>query len=252
MEISYYTIILLTGLAVGSFFNVIIFRFNKKRSVIKGRSKCLNCNLAVRWFDLIPVFSYFALRGRCRKCNINISPLYPTVEITTATLLLLLFLNTPLVSTLSMVNAVIVLLLTLITFIDLRYLIIPDKVLILLVIASVSSKMLTGDTDFYWLLISAFGLTLFFAILYLVSKGRWIGLGDIKLIFLIGFLLGYPMGYLAIVTAVWLAAIFSISLLLTKKVTVKTEIPFGSFLSIATIIFVIYNYEFQKIAKYFQ
>jgi prepilin signal peptidase PulO-like enzyme (type II secretory pathway) len=151
-----------------------------------------------------------------------------------------------------MISAFIVALFTLIIFIDIRYLIIPDKILILLAGAVVGSKLLAHNADFYRLLISAFGLTSFFAILYVVSKGRWIGLGDIKLIFLIGFLLGYPMGYLAIVTAVWLASIFSIILLAAGKANAKTEIPFGSFLSAATIIFVIYNNELQEIAKYFQ
>lgn len=123
--------------------------------------------------------------------------------------------------------------------------------LVLLAVAAISLKLLADNTDFYRLLISAFGLTSFFAILYIVSKGRWIGLGDIKLIFILGFLLGYPMGYLVLVTAVWLAAIFSIALLLAKKATAKTEIPFGSFLSIATIIFIIFNNELQEISKYF-
>lgn len=247
----FYFFIFLVGLSIGSFFNVVIFRFNTEGSIAKGRSKCLNCHSIIRWFDLIPIFSYFILRGRCRKCNVKISPLYPVVELTTASALFLFFFNTSLVSHLTVINAFIILLLTLIIFIDLRYLIISDKILVLLAVAAISLKLLSDNADFYRLLISAFGLTSFFAILYFVSKGRWIGLGDIKLIFILGFLLGYPMGYLAIVTAVWLAAIFSMALLLAKKATAKTEIPFGSFLSIATIIFIIFNNELQEISKYF-
>ncbi|MEK7604123.1 MAG: prepilin peptidase [Patescibacteria group bacterium] len=150
-----------------------------------------------------------------------------------------------------MINAFIILILILIIFIDIRYLIISDKILVLLAVTAIGLKLLAYNTDFYRLLISAFGLTSFFAILYIVSKGRWIGLGDIKLIFIIGFLLGYPMGYLALVTAVWLAAMFSIALLLANKASAKTEIPFGSFLSMATIIFIIFNNELQQISKYF-
>jgi len=247
----FYFFIFLIGLSIGSFFNVIIFRFGTENSAIEGRSKCLNCNSIIKWFDLIPIFSYFVLRGRCRKCKVKISPLYPVVELTTASALLLFFLNTSSVSYSTAINAFIILILTLIIFIDIRYLIISDKILVLLAVAAIGLKLLADNADFYWLLISAFGLTSFFAILYIISKGRWIGLGDIKLIFFIGFLLGYPMGYLAVVTAVWLGAIFSIMLLLANKATAKTEIPFGSFLSTATIIFIIFNNEFQEISKYF-
>lgn len=255
MGIYFYIFIFLIGLSVGSFFNVVIFRFGTDKSIVSGRSKCLNCNSIIRWFDLIPVLSYFVLKSRCRKCNIKISPLYPVVEISTATVLLLLFLNTPVVSYLTALNAFIILLLILVIFFDIRYLIIPDKILLLIatsiVVLRFNLNTTLNITDLYWLLITAFGLTSFFAILYIISKGRWLGFGDVKLIFLIGFLLGYPMGYLAIVTAVWLAAIFSIILLVQKKATAKTEIPFGSFLSTATIIFIIFSNELQKISRYF-
>jgi prepilin signal peptidase PulO-like enzyme (type II secretory pathway) len=259
METYYYILIVLVGLALGSFFNVVIFRFETGKSVVKGRSKCLKCGLVIRWFGLIPVFSYFILRGRCEKCNIGISPLYPIVEATTAVSLLLLFLNTPATSYLTMISAFVVVLLVLIIFIDIRYLIIPDKILILIAASIIVLRFNLNTTDFYRLftvslpnlLISAFGLTSFFAILYIVSKGKWIGLGDIKLIFLIGLLLGYPMGYLSIITAVWLAAIFSITLLALGRANAKTEIPFGSFLSAAAIIFIIFSNELQKISRYF-
>ena len=207
MGIYFYVFIFLIGISVGSFFNVVIFRFGTGKSVVKGRSKCLNCGSVIGWYDLAPVFSYFILRGRCRKCNVRIPLLYPVVEIATATVLLLLFLNDPVISLSTMINALIVMFLTLIIFLDIRYLIIPDKILVLLAAAALMSLILRLNLNI-GLLISAFGLTLFFAILYVASKGRWIGLGDIKLVFLIGLLLGYPMGYLAIVAAIWLAAIF--------------------------------------------
>ena len=251
MGIYFYILIFIIGLTLGSFFNVIIFRFGTNKGVVKGRSKCQNCDSVIRWFDLVPILSYFMLQSRCRECGKKISPLYSVVEISTAIVLLLLFLNTPVVSYLTALDAFIVLLLVLIIFLDILYFTIPDKILALLAIVAVGLKLLTGNTDFLYLLISALGLTAFFAILYAVSKGRWIGLGDIKLIFLIGFLLGYPTGYLAIVAAVWLAAIFSITLLLIKRATTKTEIPFGSFLSVTTIIFIIFNNELQKISRYF-
>src|SRR3989344_5599868 len=114
----FYLFIFLIGLSVGSFFNVVIFRFGTDKSVVKGRSKCLNCGSVIRWLDLVPVLSYFIIRGRCRECKSKISPLYPIVEISTAVILLLLFLNTPAVSYLTALNALIVLLLVLVVFLD--------------------------------------------------------------------------------------------------------------------------------------
>lgn len=246
----YYILIFLIGLSVGSFFNVVIFRFNTGKGIVKGRSKCIKCNSVIKWSDLIPVFSYIALRGECRECKNKISLFYPVVEISTAIMFLLLFLNIETMSYMTLVNAFVILLFSLIIFFDIRYLIIPDKVLALLA-AAVLLKFAIDTRSFYYLLISAFGPTLFFAILFLASKGKWIGFGDIKLTFLIGFLFGYPMGYLTIVAAVWLATIVSIILLVTKRVSIKTEIPFGAFLSITSVIFIIFSNEIQKISKYF-
>ena len=256
METYYYILIVLVGLALGSFFNVVIFRFPafQKQGFWKplsGRSKCVNCKSVIKWFDLIPIVSYFLLKARCRKCGAKISPMYPIVEISTAAVLLLLFLKTPLPSYLTALDAFIILLFVLIVFIDIRYLIIPDGILALLIAVMIGLKIMSGSVGFFYLLVSALGLTSFFGILFLVSKGKWIGLGDIKLIFLIGFLLGYPASYIVVISSVWLATIFSTVLLILKKATMKTEIPFGSFLSVATIIFLIFSNELQKISRYF-
>lgn len=247
----HYIFIFIIGLVLGSFFNVVIFRFNTGRGVIKGRSECSNCQSVIKWFDLVPFLSYFVLNGKCRRCLNKISPLYPIVEVSTAAALLLLFLNSPSISLLTLISALIIALLMLTIFLDIRYLIISDKVLISLAIATTGSKLLNGNANFTYLLISAFGLTSFFAILFLVSRGKWIGLGDVKFVFIIGFMLGYPVGYLAVISAIWLAAMFSVILLVSGKATAKTEIPFGSFLSVTTIIFIIFNSELQKISRYF-
>lgn len=247
----YYIFVSIIGLSLGSFFNVIIFRFNTGQSAIKGRSKCLNCRSTIKWLDLIPIFSYFVLKGRCRQCQKKISLLYPIVEISSAVAVLLLFLEAPAISYSIFLSSFIVSLFVLLIFLDIRYFIIPDSLLILLTVAIIISKFISNNTDFYQLSISALGLTAFFAILFLASRGKWIGLGDIKLIFLISLLLEYPMNYLAIISSVWLAALFSIILLIKKRATAKTEIPFGSFLSVITIIFIIFNNELQKVSQYF-
>ena len=251
MEIYFYVLILLLGLSLGSFLNVIIFRFNSSKNVINGRSECLNCGKTIRWFDLVPILSYLILKGHCRNCDQEISPLYPIVEISTAITLLLFFINTSLSFYLSLLTGLILILLVAIIFLDLRYFIIPDKIVILLALLAIGARLLDHSNNIWLLLTSSLGLTAFFAILFLVSKGKWIGFGDVKLIFVIGLILGYPLGLVSIVFSVWAAALFSIILLLIKKATPKTEIPFGTFLSIMTIIFIIFNNGLQNISKFF-
>jgi len=252
VELYYLILIFITGLALGSFFNVVIFRFGTGRSIIGGRSECLKCRSIIRWFDLIPVASYFLLKGKCRNCKEKISFYYPIVELTTAIVLVTTFLEGSEITLLLFLNAITVTIFILILFVDIRYLIIPDKLVILLAVMAVSLKIIAVSGNFLQPLTFSLAVTSFFAILFIASKGRWIGLGDVKLIFVIGFLLGYPLGYLSVVLAVWLAFIFSILLIVVRKADMKTEIPFGSFLSASAIIFIIFSSELQKISQYFQ
>ena len=262
MDTYYYILIFLIGLSVGSFFNVIIFRFDRpatevasplrrRDSIIWGRSKCRNCDSIIKWFDLIPVLSYFFLKGKCRKCNSKISSLYPATEILTAVVLTLFFLNASGTAFSMVINSVLILSLVLILFLDIRYLTIPDKILVVMAAAVFLLKLPENNLNLYSLVISSLGLVSFFAILFIASKGRWIGLGDLKLIFIMGFLLEFPLNYFAVVLSVWTAAIFSIFLLITGRATAKTEIPFGSFLSATAITFIIFNHEVQEISQYF-
>ena len=239
------------GLALGSFLNVVIFRFRDGKSVFTGRSQCLKCFSTIRWFDLVPVISYFFLKGRCRNCKEKISPLYPVVELVTAVVLFTLFWGAQETSLFLLLKAAMVATFIVVLFMDMVHFIIPDKSVLLLASLTVILKLSTSQKAFLNPLIFALVLTSFFAIIFLVSKGRWIGFGDIKLIFVIGFLFGYPLGYLAIVVAVWIAFIFSIILLAAGKANMKTEIPFGSFLSASAIFFIIFGNELQKITQYF-
>ncbi|OGN00854.1 MAG: hypothetical protein A2651_03185 [Candidatus Yanofskybacteria bacterium RIFCSPHIGHO2_01_FULL_42_12] len=173
------------------------------------------------------------------------------MEISTATALLLLFLNAPDTSFPTVLNASIVLLFVLIVFFDIRYFIIPDKILIAAAIPTTAIMLTSPNAVLPNLLISGLGLATFFAILFIVSRGKWIGFGDVKLILIMGLLLGYPLGFFAVMSSIWAAAIFSILLLVTGRANLKTQIPFGSFLAITTIIFVIFNHELQEISRYF-
>lgn len=261
------------GTIIGSFLNVVINRFNTGRS-INGRSFCPNCGQKINWYDLVPIFSWLWLRGKCRNCYSKISPQYPLVEFSTATLFTLIYLNfsflflvKPLIFYIFYLWVAIIFAILVVIFVyDLKHKIIPDLlsyifagmglVQTLVLIPYIS---LFGPISFY-LDLSA-GLIFFipFFLLWYVSDGRWIGLGDGKLALGIGWFLGFTYGLNAIVLAFWIGAIFSLGLLLiaklkkgSKHITMKSEIPFGPFLILATILEFFIRIDFLGISFFFK
>lgn len=240
------------GLIIGSFLNVLILRRGAKP--LTGRSACFSCGEQIAWFDLIPLFSWINLRGRCRACGSRISPQYPLVEFSTAALFFLVaLLGLPIFP--SLIALGIVSLSIMITVYDLKHTIIPDAWVLLLIIACAlfpyTYGMVTAETwQLYILGPIAAALPLF--ILWLVSGGRWMGLGDVKLALAIGFLLGPIAGPYAVMFAFILGAVVMIPLLffssgtwgnwvkrftptpLTRNLvlgfTMKSEVPFGPYL----------------------
>src|SRR4030042_4928939 len=230
--------VFLFGLAIGSFLNCVIYRLEKKQSFLKGLSYCPHCKHILSWQDLIPVFSFLILRGKCRYCRKKISLQYPLVELATGSLFLLIFIyfNNLLVTRYWLLVTGYWLLITsflIIIFVyDLKHYIIPDKVIYLAIAIAFLYNLITG----YWLLVTnnylpaAFGAAGFFLFIVLVSRGKWMGVGDIKLAFLIGFLLGWPKALLALFLAFLIGAIIGLGLIILKKKTIKSELPFGPFL----------------------
>ena len=238
--------IFLIGLCVGSFLNVLIFRLDKKRGAFTGRSECPGCSKQLKWYDLVPVISYLFLEGRCRYCKEKISPIYPVVEIITAFSFLGFYLiQRPESLAFSLFYLLIIASLTALIFFDYLYFIIPDKVIFSLVPVILLFDFLFRRTQFNSLLLSALTLGSVFAIIHLVSHGQWMGFGDAKLMFLIGLVLGYPLGFIAMTLSIWSAALVGIVLMVLGKATRRTPLPFGSFLAGVSIIIII----FQKIVS---
>ena len=238
---------LVVGLSIGSFLNVVIFRLGKKGGILLGRSECLHCGRTLKWHDLIPVLSFLTLKGKCRYCRRKISLIYPAVEILTAAAFLayVYLRNTydiEVIYGLALISGLIV-----ITFSDLLELIIPDKIVFPLIILAFAFNLAAVDISAR--LITALVLGSIFAIMYLGSRGRWMGLGDAKLVFLIGLALGYPLGVLAVLLSVWTAALVGIALVTAKKATLKTALPLGTFLAISSIILIIFQNELQKVTQ---
>ena len=243
--ITFFTLVV--GLSVGSFLNVVIFRLDKKGGILLGRSECPHCNRALRWHDLIPVLSFLTLKGKCRYCRRKISRTYPAVEILTALAFLayIHFQNTydiRVIYELALISGLIVIL-----FSDLLELIIPDKIVFPLIALAFTFKLQVGNLQAN--LITAFIVGSIFAIICLGSQGKWMGLGDAKLVFLIGLVLGYPLGVLAILLSVWTAALVGMALVSTKRATLKTALPLGTFLASSAILIIIFQNELQKITQ---
>ena len=238
----------LLGACIGSFLNVVIYRYNTGMS-INGRSQCFSCGRTLTWYDLIPILSWLWFRGKCRTCKSKISWQYPLVEICTALIFLAVFmfdgLSVSLVFDLVIFSTLIVM-----TVYDIRHKIIPDGLVAIFAIVGLL-KMLAQiffvSGHFvgvpisvlpWWDLLAGAIFFVPFYLLWLVSKGKWIGLGDGKLAIGIGTFLGFGLGLSAIMIGFWSGAIFGlIGLFFARnKLTMKSELPFAPFLILGVLI----------------
>jgi leader peptidase (prepilin peptidase) / N-methyltransferase len=237
-----YVFIIAFGLIGGSFLSVLIFRLGKKDGLFLGRSECKACDSRLRWYDLVPIFSYFLLRGKCRYCNTKISLTYPALEVITAASFLLLIINRGLVLDIgTFFWLIIIFFLIAIIFFDILYYIIPDRIVFPLILLTLAYNWAYKSIEFNNMLLSGLVMGGFFAIMYVLSKGRWVGLGDAKLALLVGFLFGYPFGFWALIISIWIASIWGIMLIILRKATIKTALPFGAYLGVVSILFIIFE-----------
>lgn len=244
-------VVFLLGLIIGSFLDVIVCRFHTGKS-INGRSRCMSCGHTLSWYELFPLVSYLVLRGRCKNCNGNIPLRLLLMEFLTGSLFLLVYLVSTSLLSLGLA-LVLVSLLIVIALYDIKHMVIPHE----FVFATFSLALLslfahTGLVFNVQFLLAHFvagaGASLFYAALWVISKGRWIGLGDAKLAFPLGLMLLPLQGFSMIVLSFWIGAGVSIVLLLLQKIlksgkkhlpflrirlTMKSEVPFAPFMLLA-------------------
>ena len=233
--------IFLLGLIVGSFLNVVIYRYNTGLSVSKGRSMCFQCGKVLHWYELIPVISFVIQQRRCRRCHSLISWQYPAVELLTGFLFLAVWqLKTESLFIIPLYWLIFSTLVVILVY-DLRHKIIPDGPVYLFIGLGALTTLSRSHLDIgllgkHWLASLVFFLV--FAALWYFSAGRWMGFGDAKLVTGLGFLLGISSGITALVLAFWSGAIVGIALIVIgkilkfsgPKINIKSEIPFAPFI----------------------
>jgi len=219
------------------------------QKVLKDRSRCLSCGYTLRWYDLIPIVSWLSLKGRCRSCRKPIGRMEPLLEVGMAVFFVASYIFWPFLLTTPLEVAFLAVwllagvgLIILFAY-DAKWYLLPNSVTFTVVALGVVSVVLRGFMIGNWesILFNTLGavgvLSGIYLVLYLVSKGRWIGFGDIKLGLALGLLLAdWQLALLALFAANLLGCLVVIPFLLTKKLSRTSQVPFGPFLIIGMIV----------------
>ena len=221
------------GTIIGSFLNCLLYRLEVNKSFVFGRSICPKCKHELAWNDLIPIFSFVFLGGRCRYCKKRISFQYPLIEIISGILLVALFWYAGPSIELAFLAFIFFCMLAIFIY-DLRHFIIPDKILFPLIFATFVYVSITNSIVLP--LLSALGAALFFLIIYLASKGKWMGFGDVKLAVFLGLFLSWPNIALGLFLSFVIGAIIGTGLMIFSNKGLKSEVPFGPFLITGSVI----------------
>lgn len=234
-------LIFLFGASIGSFLSVAIYRIQKKLpGILIGHSICPSCKKRLSSQEMIPIVSYLMLGGKCSKCKKAISPLYLYLEITTGLVFLALYLHYPFMETSELLlplifNTLYASFFIAILFYDLQTKKIPDLFLFPLLGISLVGSLVMGAPSIPSMFGAALIAFLFFGGQIAVSKGKWLGEGDLYLSISLAVIFGWKLFIVSIVLSYFIGAIISIGLLATKKVKPKSTIAFGPFLVLGAI-----------------
>jgi len=230
------------GLVFGSFANVAILRQNTGERISTGRSRCFECGKDLRWYELIPLLSFLIQKGKCRRCKSRISWQYFIVELVAGIAFLLTYLKWA--SEYGARGDIRILiwwlllewLLLVISVYDFRHKIISDAYSYFFAALALFGAFVFLETNLSAALYSIIPAAFLF-LLWVISNGRWIGLGDSKLFLGAGFFLGLKGAISALILSFWIGAVFGILLLFfKKKISLKAEVPFGPFLSLGIMV----------------
>jgi len=242
MDILYYGLISLFGLLVGSFVNAWEWRTRMRKPIVFARSECTKCGRGIMWHDNIPVFSYLFLRGKCRHCRERISIQYPIVEAISFILHLISALvhlgHSFTVSSAWLVvrDSLAIVVLLFVFVYDLKYREIEPKIVLGFAAIFGLANVYIFHLNVIQIVIGMVVVGGFFGLQYAISRGRWIGGGDIWLGIMMGALLGWPASLVALFLAYVGGAVFSLAMIIARKQKFLDETPFGTYLSVATLV----------------
>ncbi len=258
------------GTIIGSFLNVVILRLRSGRT-LGGRSACFTCGMTLSFAELVPVGSFLTQRGRCAHCRAKISWQYPLVEMLSGLVFVLLYfrfaylllLSPAVFAGLFLYFGIVLSLLIVLAGYDARHTILPDGLTaVFALVAFLGMFLVSGDSFVLhmpplWHFLAGVLIPMPFAVLWLASGGKWMGLGDAKLMIGIGWLLGLSGGIAAVLLSFWIGAAASLLWLLALRVagrrgaSLKTALPFGPFLAIGTAVALLARIDLAAIARIF-
>lgn len=227
----------LFGLSIGSFLNVVIYRLPLGQSLASPPSRCRNCGYSLRWFDNIPVLSWVFLRGRCRKCGVSVSWQYPIVELITGTLFVLVVWFTPM-GPLVFARLILVCILIALFGIDLEHQILPNTITLPGIVVGLLFSLVAppGIRD------ALIGAVLGGGILYAIAAGYYLwrreegmGMGDVKMLAMLGAFLGWKAVLVTLVFASFSGALVGIAMMAVQRGGMKYALPFGTFLALGAV-----------------
>ena len=255
-------IIFVLGTIIGSFLNVVVLRYNTGMSFVTGKSKCFSCGKDLHWYELIPLFSFLMLGGKCLKCNSKISWQYPIVEFITGVIFVGIFFKIGLTPLLPLYLVISSLLVAMAVY-DFKHKIIPDGMVFSFIILSLAVLFYSlpvkeiFNYPYSLELLAGPILFSFFAFFWLISGGKWMGFGDAKLALGVGWMLGFSGGIFSIALAFWIGAVVSLILLALQKIKIakfklsfKSEIPFAPFIILAVFIQLLTSWNIQSIINF--
>lgn len=240
MEILVMLFFAILGLLIGSFLNVCIYRIPREEEIVYTPSHCMHCNTRIKWYDLIPVFSFLVLKGRCRSCGKTLSLQYPLIELVNGLVYGGIFwlygmqIETLLFSALFSILLVI-------SLIDLRHYIIPNGLVVAIIALGLIHLILNYER---WLdyVIGFFAVSVVLLLMAIITRGS-MGGGDIKLMAAAGLLLGWELILLALMIGSIIGSVVGLTLMAMKIITRKQMIPFGPFLSAGIFIAALFGHD---------
>jgi leader peptidase (prepilin peptidase)/N-methyltransferase len=226
------------GLCIGSFLNVVIYRLPIGQSIVTPPSRCRKCGYQLQWYDNVPVLSWLLLRGRCRKCGVSVSIQYPIVELVTGALFVLVIWMTP-PGPLLATRLILVCILIALFGIDLEHQILPNVITLPGIAIGLLLSLIAPPGWKDALLGALLGAGVLYAIAgayYLWRREEGMGMGDVKMLAMIGAFLGWQAVLVTLVLSSFAGAVIGLALMAAERGNMKFALPFGTFLAIGAVV----------------